>query len=388
MNIPDRIFPKLILMAVAGIVLLAVAISYLQVSPRESASISAQADLQNISVDVGVENDLSWPIYGQSAVATKDYGVLASYGDDRPQPTASTAKLITMLAIMQKKPFSDGEGAVITFSEADAQSYRNYLAGNGTTTRVEAGWQWTQYQALQAILLESANNISDSLAIWAFGSLESYRSYAQQMVRELGMNNTTIGDDASGYSPTTTSTASDLSILAAHVLGDPVLREISGQAEAVLPEVGTIHNTSWVVDSEVIGMKNGWLPEAGGVFALAGQHELDGRMQEIITVVMGASGGSVTARDGAYELYQSAKANFTYKTVVKKSQEVGSYSFDDSGRTRVIVASDDIGLFMWGDLSPDVSLSARVIGLEDTGSVGSIEVKYGSWQVGIPLLVQ
>ena len=35
---------------------------------------------------------------------------------------------------------------------------------------VAAGEQISQYQALQAMLIPSANNVADSLARWAFGS--------------------------------------------------------------------------------------------------------------------------------------------------------------------------------------------------------------------------
>jgi D-alanyl-D-alanine carboxypeptidase (penicillin-binding protein 5/6) len=178
------------------------------------------------------EQPLTWPTYGQSAVASKEYGVLATNGDTAPQPTASTAKLITLLSVMTKKPFTDGKGETITFTSEDVMRYNNYVAGNGTVTPVAAGVQWTQYQAMQAIQIDSANNVSDSLAIWTFGSLEEYRHYTQDMVKRLGMNNTTIGTDASGYSPTTTSTAHDMAILMTHILNNPTLRDIIGQSAA------------------------------------------------------------------------------------------------------------------------------------------------------------
>ena len=58
--------------------------------------------LQQIAINIPDAKPLAWPGYGQAAVGTKDYGILATHGDTEPQPTASTAKLITMLAIMTK----------------------------------------------------------------------------------------------------------------------------------------------------------------------------------------------------------------------------------------------------------------------------------------------
>lgn len=89
---------------------------------------------------------LAWPTYGQSAVASKEYGVLATNGDMAPQPTASTAKLITLLSIMTKRPFTDGQGGTITFTGEDVARYNAYVAGNGTVTPVVAGVVMARWQ--------------------------------------------------------------------------------------------------------------------------------------------------------------------------------------------------------------------------------------------------
>lgn len=314
----------------------------------QSASLLTAPDLQALTIETSPAQPLAWPAYGQAAVATKEYGVLAAWGDEGPQPTASAAKLITVLAIMRQKPFSDGRGATITFTQADAMSYQSYLAGNGSVVPVTTGLVWTQYQALQAILLGSANNVSDSMAIWAFGSLDAYRQYAQQMVQDFGMKDTTIGSDASGYSPTTTSTAHDLALLATKVLEEPVLREIVGQSQVVLPGAGSIENTNRLLaDTEVLGMKTGWIPAAGGVFVLAGRQTEGQHRHEVITVVMGAPGGaSQTAQQAAYVLYQSAKSNFSYQEVIMKGQQVGAYHPAWSSQSVAIIAKDAVGTFV------------------------------------------
>lgn len=180
----------------------------------------------NVLVDPGKKPSVTWPNYGQSAIATKTYGVVATNGDTEAQPTASVAKLITALAIMKKQPFTDQKGGTITFTNSDVASYQSYVDGGGTVAMVEAGLEWTHYQALEAILLASANNVSDSMAISVFGSLDKYRDFAQKMVKDLGMINTTIGVDASGYDPSAKSTAHDMAILALEALGDLMIRQI------------------------------------------------------------------------------------------------------------------------------------------------------------------
>lgn len=353
----------------------------------QSASLLTAPDLQALKFETSPAQPLAWPAYGQAAVATKEYGVLAAWGDEGPQPTASAAKLITVLAIMRQKPFSDGRGATITFTQADAMSYQSYLAGNGSVVPVTTGLVWTQYQALQAILLGSANNVSDSMAIWTFGSLDAYRQYAQQMVQDFGMKDTTIGSDASGYSPTTTSTAHDLALLATKVLEEPVLREIVGQSQVALPGAGSIENTNRLLaDTEVLGMKTGWIPAAGGVFVLAGRQTEGQYHHEVITVVIGAPGGaSQTAQQAAYALYQSSKGNFSYQDVITKGQQVGTYHPAWSSQSVAIIAKDAVGTFVWRGMTAKVQLQAKQLSPNFQGEVGSAEVTLGAWSMSMPL---
>ena len=353
----------------------------------QSASLLTAPDLQALTIETSPAQPLAWPAYGQAAVATKEYGVLAAWGDEGPQPTASAAKLITVLAIMRQKPFSDERGATITFAQADAMSYQSYLAGNGSVVPVTTGLVWTQYQALQAILLGSANNVSDSMAIWAFGSLDAYRQYAQQMVQDFGMKDTTIGSDASGYSPTTTSTAHDLALLATKVLEEPVLREIVGQSQVALPGAGSIENTNRLLaDTEILGMKTGWIPAAGGVFVLAGRQTEGQHRHEVITVVMGAPGGaSQTAQQAAYALYQSAKSNFSYQEVITKGQQVGAYRAAWSNQSVPIVAKKAVGTFVWKGVAAKVQLQAKQLSPNVQGEVGSAKVAVGAWSMSVPL---
>src|SRR3981081_1726473 len=49
---------------------------------------------------------LAWPSYGGEAVGTVGYGVLTVNGAEKPLPTASIAKVMTALAVLQQKPLA------------------------------------------------------------------------------------------------------------------------------------------------------------------------------------------------------------------------------------------------------------------------------------------
>jgi D-alanyl-D-alanine carboxypeptidase (penicillin-binding protein 5/6) len=122
------------------------------------------------SITPTTSSQIAWPSTGQSAVAVAGNPVVTSHGVQTPTPTASVAKLITSLVVLQAKPLSVGQqGPAITLTASDVAIYRQYLSEQGSVVPVEAGESITEYQMLQAMLLPSANNMADSLAIWAFG---------------------------------------------------------------------------------------------------------------------------------------------------------------------------------------------------------------------------
>jgi len=241
---------------------------------------------------------LPWPEYGQAAYGVVDEGVLAeSNNSQQAVPVASLAKIITALAVLDKKPLEPGEqGPSIILTEQDVKIYQDYVAKNGSVVPVKAGVSLSQYQALQAMLMPSANNIADSLVIWAFGSIDEYNQYANNMLRELGINNTTVAD-ASGYSPATKSTAEDMVRLGILYLKNPLLRDIAMQPEATIAYAGLIRNyNSTINNGEILGLKIGYTDEAGRAFLVADIR--DGKLEEAsVVAVIGADNLPTAMKD-------------------------------------------------------------------------------------------
>ncbi|MGH7234242.1 MAG: D-alanyl-D-alanine carboxypeptidase, partial [Candidatus Saccharimonadales bacterium] len=149
--------------------------------------------------------DLPWPNYGESAVGLLGSGVISTHGQQTPLPIASVAKLITALVVLNKYPLSIGQqGPTITLDTTDYGFYTTYVSEQGSVVPVYSGEQLSEYQMLEAMLVPSGNNIADSLARWAFGSVAGYDSFANTFVNQLGMKNTLVAGDASGFLPATT----------------------------------------------------------------------------------------------------------------------------------------------------------------------------------------
>jgi D-alanyl-D-alanine carboxypeptidase (penicillin-binding protein 5/6) len=256
----------IIFLAITSIVLGAL---YFRRQAEAPASIGPPVAAQQASPKI--TTPISWPAYGQSAYGEVHAGVLATSKDNaQPVPIASLAKVITALAILEKRPLKAGEeGPLLSFTQRDVEIFSEYVRKNGAVVPIEAGTQWTERQALQAMLMASGNNISDSLAIWAFGSLDNYVVYANQFLKEKGLESTTVAD-ASGFDPKTTSTAREVVLLGIEYMQNPVLADITDMPETRLPYAGLIRNyNSTSNEAGIRGIKVGNTDEAGRCFLVA-----------------------------------------------------------------------------------------------------------------------
>ncbi len=297
---------KLRQMGLAGVTLL-LALSGHSVYQSLGAS-TAQLAAPNVSAatpqpvipQLKINDPMPWPGYGSAAYGVGDKGVLATSNEaPAPVPIASLAKVITAIAILEKKPLQPGEaGPVLTLDAKDADLFREYIHKNGAVVPVEAGENITQHQAMQAMLMSSANNMTDSLVRWAFGSVEAYNEYANKMVREMNMTETTVAD-ASGFSPATKATAPDMAKAAERYMRHPVLREIAMQSEATIPVAGRIQNyNSLVNEKNMYGVKVGDTDEAGRCFILANIRDAGTANEEVsVAVVLGADHLSTAMAD-------------------------------------------------------------------------------------------
>ncbi|MBQ6127834.1 D-alanyl-D-alanine carboxypeptidase [Candidatus Saccharibacteria bacterium] len=263
------------------------------------------------------------PGFGQWAVALNGETVSKSAEELSVQPTASTAKMILALAVMEKKPFALGEtGEPITITDDLYSIYANYVAIGGSTTVVQVGEVISEYDALASALIASSNNMADSLAVWAFGSLAEYQKYAQEMVTRLGAHNTTVGPDASGFDDATTSTAEDLARIGEAVLKQPVLAEIVGKTSAAVPVAGEIENTNKLLGIDgIIGVKTGYIGASSGYCLVSGYKEND----EIMTVALLGAPYRQTSFEATEAIVAQAQEKIKPREIVGEGQTVAHY---------------------------------------------------------------
>jgi D-alanyl-D-alanine carboxypeptidase (penicillin-binding protein 5/6) len=319
-----------------------------------------------------------WPSVGQSAVGILGSTIVATHGPQVQTPTASVAKLITSLVVLKTKPLQTGQqGPVITLSPSDVAIYNAYVAEQGSVVPVVAGETISEYQMLEAMLLPSANNMADSLAIWAYGSMPAYIQAANTYLAQHGLKETHVGSDASGYIPATTSTAHDLVLLGELTLQNTVLAQIVDQPSAVgVPHTSIVKNVNFLLGNDgIIGIKTGNTIQAGGVFVSGSQTLVN---HKIITVVT-ALASAPTLFSALYDsqpLVQSSHSNFQPVTLVKAGTIVGRYDLPWGGSVPVI-ASKNFTVVAWGGSPLPVTIKLLPISAKSIigKTIGTVSVE-------------
>ncbi len=360
--------------ALTGTVILILIAAYISASlllPIKALSAPRPSTTLNITTQ---SSNLPWPKYGEGAVGLGNGSIIQSHGTQKPSPTASVAKLITALAVLSKHPLSIGQpGPDITIDATDYSIYTTYIAEQGSVVPVYQGEQLTEYQMLEAMLVPSGNNIADALARWAFGSLSAYFTYANTFVKQLGLNNTHVGGDASGFSPETTSTANNLIVLGSRFMANPVLAQIVALKSVVIPNVGVMQNYNNILGVDGIeGIKTGNSNQAGGVFLSAATTNVNGHSVTILTALMGAPTLTQALTD-TVPLVVSIENDFGQTILVSKGEVLGEFKQPWGGVVQIAASTNLTAYLLQGQSDRvDLSLSSLKIPAVSGTKVGTI----------------
>lgn len=226
-----------------------------------------------------------WPAQGQASYAID--GVVRSSPGQRPVPIASIAKVMTAYLAILLEPSS----ASLTVRPADVADTAARRASGQSTLPVRVGETLTERQALEALMLPSANNVAAMLAREVSGSQTAFVARMNATARSLGMGSTTY-TDPSGFAAGTVSTAADQLRLLDAAMRLTTLRQIVALRAARFPVVGTLRNLDTLVGTHgFVGVKTGSDKAAGGCFAFQAERAAG----TVTGVVLGQRGPNLIA---------------------------------------------------------------------------------------------
>jgi serine-type D-Ala-D-Ala carboxypeptidase (penicillin-binding protein 5/6) len=334
-----------------------------------------------------------WPKSGQAALSVEGLGSLGTSGGSEPVPIASVAKVMTAYVILTEHPLKRGEhGPKLTVSAAQAAAYPGELARGESLVAVVAGAVFTERQALQAVLLPSANNMARILAAWDAGSIEAFVAKMNDTATELGMTDTQY-TDPSGLDAGSVSTAVDQVILAREAMKLPAFAEIVAQKKATLPVAGTVKNYNSLVGRDgVVGIKTGSTDEAGGCLVFASVVKVGGRRITVVGAVLGQPGANTPVQlDRVFRatrpLVRTAAAAIVVHPIVRAGDQVATVQ-GPLGTGTTINAAKDLHVVGWPGMQVrlDVDIPAvptRLLAEAEHGQVSAVAGENAP--VGTPL---
>jgi serine-type D-Ala-D-Ala carboxypeptidase (penicillin-binding protein 5/6) len=197
---------------------------------------------------------------------------------------ASTIKMLN--ALVAREHTSLDETVTIT---------RKSEAINDGDVGLVRGQVFKVRELLRMMLVASANDAAEALAIHVGGTEKAYVAMMNAKAKALGLKNTTAVDPH-GLSEKERSTAADLSVLARHVMADSALRATVNYRFVTVrrpnKKTRTFKSTNLLLDhyKGIEGVKTGYTSDAG--YCFVGAAKRDG--VELVGVVLGAK--SLSAR--------------------------------------------------------------------------------------------
>ena len=186
--------------------------------------------------------------------------ILAQKNPNEKIYPASTTKLATALTALNIYPLDE----IITIPSAYTE---------GKVMELVAGEKITVRSLVQALLVYSANDAAYNLALHHQNGVTGFIEDMNKLMKKYNINNTNFTNFDGIHSPSHYSTASDLAQLGRLAIKNPIITEIVPQKEFTVSDIDNTYKHKLVstnellsVVPEIVGLKTGWTPEAGGCF--------------------------------------------------------------------------------------------------------------------------
>ncbi|HSP10187.1 MAG TPA: hypothetical protein VLU92_11395 [Candidatus Dormibacteraeota bacterium] len=337
----------------------------------------------------GIAPALPWPGVGSAAVGAARLGLIATSGDVSPAPVASVAKVMTALVLLGDKPLALAEaGPALVITAQDVATYVKDAGEQQSVVPVSVGERLSEFEALEALLIPSGNNIAETLARWDAGSVAAFVTKMNQRAAALHLTHTTFADPA-GVLTQTVSTPADLVALGMAAMQQDVLAQVVGLPQAILPVAGTVYNVNSALgQSGIIGIKTGSGLNLGASFLFAASATVNGQPLTLYGCVMGQPTLDAAFSE-AEALIGAMEPALSVRKVIARYDVAGDYE-TPWGTHSNLVATRDVTLVEWPGMIIRQRLDAPAVAVDGTvptgASEGKLHIVLGDQQVDVPLV--
>ncbi len=281
--------------------------------------------------------------------------VLFNKNESEKMYPASTTKILTGILTLENANLED-----VVIAQKDAiEPITNQHSHMG----ILIGEELTVEQLLYGMLVYSANDAANVLAVHIAGSIEAFAMMMNEKAAELGAKNTHFSNPHGFHSDDHYTTAEDLAAIARYAMQNEKFREIVKTNMYTMEPTNKYHETRYLSNTnhlisnkrraeyyykKATGIKTGFTDEAGSCLVASAQ---DGDT-ELLSVVMKCQNTTIVA-NGAYSFVDSKNLleygfdNFKYITIAANGDIVsdsGVYEAKNNIRVALTPENDISGL--------------------------------------------
>lgn len=303
-----------------------------------------------------------WPkapgIEGKAAVVLdiQTGAVIYSKNADEKLYPASITKIMTTLLACENLDMND----TLVMSEEAAHSIEGISSGIWADTDEE----FTMEQALMAVMLESANEVSLAVAEKTSGSVKKFIELMNERARQMGCTNTHFNNphglpDVNHYT-----TAGDMAKIAKAAWYNPLFRKFMGRILYEIPPTNKFAETRYLLNHHkmmegrdyayegVMGGKTGYT-EASGSTLVTYAKRGDMRLAVVVmNSINGAWSDTANLLDYGFDNFQKVSVNVSNRPP-KQFLPCEKYILKDSGNQLAFYYPHQIYVTVPKDVTPD-----------------------------------
>ena len=192
---------------------------------------------------------------------------IAAYNADEQRGMASTTKIMTALVAIEN---GDLDQKITIPNEA--------LGVEGSSLYLKKGEEMSLRELLYGLMLQSANDAAEAIAILVGGSVEGFAEMMNQKAAELGLANTHFTNPHGLAEDDHYTTARDLAHISAYALKNETFREICSTRKTTIPAAEGVrwlinHNKMLTIYDGTYGVKTGFTKATGRCLVSAAERE-------------------------------------------------------------------------------------------------------------------
>lgn len=336
--------------------------------------------------------------------------VVYSKNETAQRVPASLTKIMTCLLVLET--YNGDKEALLAKKASGGSAAFNELDGTGCSNAdIRRGEELSYYDLLCALMIPSACEAANILAIDMCGSIEAFVDKMNEKAAELGMKGTHYSNAHGLFARNNYTTCVDMAVLCRYILEKyDLFMEICNQPSYNMPATSE-HPDGWkiITSNKLIvegsdyyyrfakGIKTGFLDEAGRCLVSTAQR--NGYSYLIVT--MGAPGYDEDGNSTMYNcmdhktLYTWAFENLEYTTLLDSATEMGEVAVEyGQNADHVNVRPASAYAQLWpknvdvSQIKKKITLEQSVVAPVSAGQVlGTIELTYsGQTIVSINLI--